>query len=466
MKRPNVLFIHTDQQRWDTIKANGNNIIKTPNLDRLVKHGINFDHCFAQSPVCMPSRISSMTGQYCSSLKITKMAITVPEDAPTIQKILRLNGYYTALIGKLHYLPHSNRDHRELHPDYYFNHLELSDEPGCYEDAYRAWVKSKAPQELENISLGLPPAAHHWINAIGFTDNINHPHRATYEVSHFKGNSNITHSAFVGEQTLEFLENNQSQPFFCFSSFYSPHEPWIIPKEFFDLYENSEIEVPFFPESINQERFEGAFSDDKIKAAIKGYYAAISEVDSWIGKILDKLDNLGLTENTVIVFYSDHGEFLGEHLKYGKGYFAPDVISRVPLILSVPENLNGIAGSKYSGIVECVDIVPTILDLCGIQIPPQVNGNVLPVKNSSNPYSGDGLGLTEYYGWKSLRTNRFRYVVNDSGKELLFDIEKDSKEYFDLTENPDYKESLNYCRKSLLVKLIRIEATLKHEWAY
>jgi arylsulfatase len=151
MKKPNILILHTDQQRWDTIKANGNSVIKTPNLDRLATSGTNFSSCYSQNPVCMPSRISFMTGQYCSALKITQMAVTVPQETETIQKILGRNGYYNGLIGKLHYLAHSNRDHRELHPSYDFHHLELSDEPGCYEDAYRAWVRRKAPEELDNI---------------------------------------------------------------------------------------------------------------------------------------------------------------------------------------------------------------------------------------------------------------------------------------------------------------------------
>ena len=447
MKKPNILYLHTDQQRWDTIFANGNSVIHTPNLDRLAVRGVNFDHCFAQSPVCMPSRISSMTGQYCSSLKISQMAITVPPETTTIQKILKRNGYYTALIGKLHYLPHSNRDHRELHPDYYFDHMELSDEPGCYEDAYRAWVRSKDPDELPFISPGLPPAAKNWKDAISYSDGIIHPERATSEVSGFKSKSSLTHSAFVGEQTIEFLKTNTSKPFFCFSSFYSPHEPWIVPDEYLSLYDDATFDVP-------------------LKAAMKGYYAAISEVDDWIGKILDCLDESGMADNTIIVFTSDHGEFLGEHLKYGKGYFAPDVISRVPLIISAPYGLNCLSGMTYSGIVECVDILPTLLDLCGIQSPPQVRGHVLPVRIASSEYKGDGTGLTEYLGWKSLRTGKFRYVTDKAGNELLFDLEKDPGAYFDVSDKPEYFEHLNYCRKRLLVKMINIETTLNHEWAY
>src|SRR5699024_6251447 len=98
--------------------------------------GVNFDCCISQNPVCMPSRISMMTGQFCSTLRMQHMGVPVPEETQTIQKILSRWGYYTGLIGKLHYVPHANRDHRQLHPAYDFDYMELSDEPGCYEDAY------------------------------------------------------------------------------------------------------------------------------------------------------------------------------------------------------------------------------------------------------------------------------------------------------------------------------------------
>ena len=131
MKRPNILIIHTDEQRWDALGANGNPHIRTPHLDRLAREGVNFDHFFVQNPVCMPSRISLLAGQYPSTLGLQHMAVPVPEQVMTLEHILGRSGYATACIGKLHFLPHANRDHRELHPAYGFDHLEISDEPGC-----------------------------------------------------------------------------------------------------------------------------------------------------------------------------------------------------------------------------------------------------------------------------------------------------------------------------------------------
>jgi arylsulfatase A-like enzyme len=123
-------FIYTDQQRWDTLGVNGNREILTPNLDRLAAQGVNFDHHFVQNPVCMPSRVSCLTGQYPSTLRISHMGVPVPEQTSTLPRLLKPYGYTCANIGKLHFVPHANRDHREAYPDYGFDHTEISDEPG------------------------------------------------------------------------------------------------------------------------------------------------------------------------------------------------------------------------------------------------------------------------------------------------------------------------------------------------
>ena len=172
MDRPNILILYTDQQRWDALGANGNNDIQTPNLDRLATEGVNFSRYFVQNPVCMPSRASFLTGQYPSTLRITRMGIPVPDDTITLPKMLRNYGYCSANIGKLHFLPHANRDHRQIHPDYGFDHLVISDEPGCYSDAYHSWVKHKYPDQLDYISVGLPPATSVWHQQMGIQDGV------------------------------------------------------------------------------------------------------------------------------------------------------------------------------------------------------------------------------------------------------------------------------------------------------
>lgn len=446
MKRQNVLVLYTDQQRWDTLGVNGNKTIKTPNLDMLAKDGANFNNCYCQNPVCMPSRISMMTGSYCSYLGILEMATNVPEDAITIQKILKNYGYYNGLIGKIHYLPHSNRNHKELHPLYDFNHMELSDEPGCYEDAYFSWVKRKNPEAIDLISCGLPPHAEIWNEAMQVADNVKHPEKRTYKgFSEFRTDENLTHTAFVGEQTIEFIKSNSNRPFFCFSGFYSPHSPLIAPRKYLDMYEEDLMPMSHCDNT----------DQNVVKQSTKGYYAVITEVDYWVGQIIEELKKQNLYDDTIIIFTSDHGEWLGEHDKYGKGYWGPDVVSRVPLIIRGGPNKG-----TLSDIVECVDIVPTILNLIGIPIPPSVQGDDIFIND------GDNLALTEGKGWKTLRSDKFKYVVNDNGKEMFFDLQNDPFEYKDLVNAENFQKLISEFRKLLLMRILRIEYSKKRDWIY
>jgi arylsulfatase A-like enzyme len=464
MRRPNILIIHTDQQRWDALGANGNRDIHTPNLDRLAREGVNFDHCCAQNPLCMPSRVSMFTGQYPSTLRIMHNGVPVPADTPTLPRLLKPYGYHTANIGKLHFLPHANRDHREAHPDYGFDHLEISDEPGCYEDAYRAWVRHRAPDQLDLISIGLPPAAVAWQNLMKAPDGINHPdERFPKKPIPFRGRADLTHSAFVGEQTVEFLSNQDpGSPFMCVAGFYSPHSPWVVPQKFLDLYDPESIALPEFPEDIDAQRSDERFSDSELRGARHGYYAMVSEVDHYVGKILETLEDKGLAENTIAVFTSDHGEWLGEHLRYGKGYPAHDCISRVPCIMRQP----GREGRTVSDIVEAVDILPTLLECAGIPVPGHLQGRSLKPFLEGGRAPVRGSALMEFTGWKSLRTERYRYIAESDGKESLFDLDKVFGEYHDVAQDATYSEVLADMRKRLVHRLIKIERPTPRVWSY
>ena len=465
MKRPNVLLLYTDQQRWDALAANGNGQIKTPNLDRLAAGGWNFDHFFVQNPVCMPSRISFLTGQYPSKLGITRNGVPVPEQAVALPRILHNYGYVSANIGKLHFLPHANRDHREAHPRYGFDHLEISDEPGCYEDAYRAWVRRKAPDQLDHVSVGLPPAAEVWQRQAGVADGIRHPaERFPKRALAFRGASEVTHTAFVAEQTMEFIRRHREGPFFCIAGFYSPHSPWVAPQEFLDLYDPRKLAVPEFPPALQAKRRDGHFSDEELRSARHGYYAMISEVDHHVGRIVAQLAELGLAEDTIVLFTSDHGEWLGEHLRYGKGYPACDCISRVPFIVHWPAGI-GSAGRTIDGLFEAVDVVPTLLEWLGLPVPGHLQGRSFAA-SGGRCAEGRASVLTEGEHWKALRTAKHRYVLHGDGRELLFDLEADPGEYSDVAGEPARGAVLAELRKELAARVIEMERYLPRTWAY
>jgi arylsulfatase A-like enzyme len=299
MSRPNVLILYTDQQRWDALGANGNTEIKTPNLDRLASEGVNFQRYFVQNPVCMPSRASFLTSQYCSQLGIFQNGVTVPEETPTLATFLSNYGYRTGNIGKLHFLPHANRDHMDPHPFYGFDSLVISDEPGCYEDAYRAWARNRAPAQMDNISLGLPPARATWERQMG-SEDIVHPEREKKCAIPFAADDDLTHTAFVADETMRFISENRNQPFMAIAGFYSPHSPWITPQRFLDMYDPAELSLPEIPEEWNNPAGRAPITEEELRSVRQGYYGMISEVDHHVGRILDHLDANDLTDNTAI----------------------------------------------------------------------------------------------------------------------------------------------------------------------
>jgi len=471
MKRPNILILYTDQQRWDALGANGNDEILTPNLDALAARGTNFSRHFVQNPVCMPSRVSMLSSQYPSTLRITHMGVPVPEDLTTLPRLLKQYGYRTANIGKLHFLPHANRDHRLPHPSYGFDVLEIADEPGVYEDAYRAWVRRQAPDQMDGISAGLPPNTSLWQRAMGIEDGI--AHRGEPEGRHdfkraipFAAADHLTYSAFVGERTIDFIEAAGAEPFLCIASFYSPHAPWIAPQNYLDMYDPDALSLPEYPPDIDRQRSPdpaALFSDDQLRSAKQGYYAMISEVDHYIGRILDALDAAGLRDETIIVFTSDHGEWLGDHLRFGKGYPADDAVSRVPLIIAAP---GAPEAKQVDGIVEAVDIVPTLLDLAAIQTPSFMQGESLAGLINGDDSRQKRVAVTEAHGWKSLRIPRFQYLIHADGRESLWDLAIDPGAYHDVAEEGSYGDALTACRRYLLTHLLAMERPRERTWTY
>ncbi len=475
MQRPNVLVLYTDQQRWDALGAAGNPDIKTPNLDLLAATGTLFSHHFVQNPVCMPSRASFLSGCYPATLGITHMGVPLPEDVRLLPHYLRQYGYRTANIGKLHALPHANRDHRLPHPAYGFDHLEISDEPGPYEDAYRAWVRHKAPGHLDEISLGLPPMTATWQSVMRIDDGIVHPtDRLPKRAVPFPAPAGLTHTAFVAEQTAAYIERQGAGPWLCVAGFYSPHSPWVVPQEFLDLYDPAVLTLPtetirtaLVPFSQRTESADAGATDDELRSVIHGYYAMVSEVDHHVGQILDLLDKRGLADSTMVIFTSDHGEWLGRYGRYGKGHPGDDTVTRVPLIVRNPAAM-GNDVPVVDTIVEAVDVLPTILDAAAIQIPPALQGRSLQpqIRDAPDDVARHNSALAEHAGWKTLRTRTHRYLIHDSGDEALYDLDMDPDGVTDIVTSVSAADALADHRHRMLVRTLERERPLPRAWTY
>jgi len=460
--RPNILFLQTDQLRADALGFTSHGAVKTPHIDLLASRSIAFENCFVQSPVCMPSRASMFSGCYPSSLRLPHMGVPLPEDLPLLSHLLSGSGYRCSHVGKLHFLPHANRNHSEPHPAYGYHQLQVSDEPGPYEDAYRAWVRVRYPEALDSISLGLPPKAEAWRAIMGIREAVTYfPARQQKGASAFPGPEECTHSAFVGQTTVEFLESRPQEPFFHTAGFFSPHSPMVAPRRFLDLYPPERISLPEYPAGWEVPENSPYRDQALVRSLIQGYYAMISEIDEKIGEILAALSKAGLAERTVIVFCSDHGEWLGQRGKFGKGYPADDAVSRIPLLLSFPQQQ--VSPARIDHVVEAVDLVPTLLEAAAVQPPPWLQGQSLfPLMRGGERESRDAL--TEGRGWKALRTPDYRYLYHEDGREMLFHSSQDPQDLRDLA--PSSPGLLAEMRARLLKKLVSIERPLPRTWTY
>jgi len=447
MKRPNVVLLYTDQQRWDTIRAGGNPLVHTPNLDALAARGALLDRCYVNSPVCMPSRHSMLSGQYASSIGSTCNGIEMRPEVPTLHNILKPYGYHAANIGKLHFKNHSNRDHREPHPTYGFDTLILSDEPGCYEDAYIKWVRQQAPDQVENCRCDTPPA---------WTGEPVHVHpRRPQEPYVFDGPEGLTHTAFVAEETADFIRRHAGERFFAIAGFYAPHAPINPPQRFVDMYDAARMPLPARAEGENLEDV----SDEQWRKVKAYYYALVSHIDDQVGRILSALDETGLREETIVIFTADHGEHLGDHGMVGKSQVY-DSSSRVPLIVSYPGRVE--EGAVRSEIIEHVDLAPTVLDWCGVQAPPIFQGRSFRALLEGGAYEARRSAFMEIrapfqHSWKGLRTENYKYCVHNGEREQLFDLAGDPGEVRDVSGEAAYADALGEVRAELLRRWFDVE---------
>lgn len=465
-QRPNVLILYTDQQRWDALGVNDpEGIVQTPHLDALASQGTNFRRCYVQNAVCMPSRMSMLTSQYPSSLGIGRNGIPLPEDTLTVQSLFRSAGYRTANIGKLHFQPHADRDHRDPHPDYGFDQLLLSDEPGCYPDAYLAWVARQDPEAVPLVNCGLPPARAQWESQLNWPDSSDPQPRVDIhaDLKPFSAADELSHSAFVASETIQFLRSHGNQPFFAIAGFYAPHPPLLPPQEYLDLYQREAMRLPSLGPDDTPALTD--FTADHWRMLRQYYYAYVSQMDHHAGRILTELRDLGLDQNTIVVFTSDHGEHLGDHGRLGKGAPGYDSAARVPLVLRYPEQIQG--GQTSSAFVEALDIVPTLLELAAIQQPRSMQGRSLrsilngrTQEHRSSVYCEHKEPL--HSTTRMICTDAFMYCVRwdrrqQALSEELYDLEADPQQLHNVADQAAYLDAKTTMARLLLQRVLDAE---------
>ncbi len=433
-ERPNILWICTDQQRYDTIRSLGNKHIRTPNIDRLVETGAAFTHAFVQSPICTPSRASFLTGMYPSTIHACINGNDHwDEAAPLITKTLADAGYDCGLAGKFH-LASAMAHEPELRPK---------------DDGYRRFWYSHAPHQ----GIGKGNQYTDWLEREG------HDFTALKK-KHGYIPAPLHQTTWCTDKAIEFIKEPRTGPWLFSVNIYDPHGPFDPPQEYIDRFDIDSLPEPLFRETDlkAQERLQEISFQSKAKRpsypdakiTLAKYWAQIELIDENVGRLLDFLENSGARENTIIIFHSDHGEMAGDHGLHKKGCRFYEGLVRVPLIISWPKRFK--QGLRSSALVELTDIVPTLLELNEMPIPGTMQGkSLLPIlEGKADPSEHRGFVRCEYYevlqGPRSyatmIRTKRHKlvnYHGHDAGE--LFDLEKDPHEFENLWDDPTYAEA-------------------------
>ena len=352
-------MIMTDQHHAGCFGYKGHPDVKTPNIDRLANEGIAFNNCFCSNGVCVPSRVTYMTGQYCHTHGVYGNDLdSIPEDLISLPRFLQNYGYETAMIGKKH-MPnwknhgfqyerqcyHADAPLRVLH---YYNYLKKHNLHALYDDL----------GNVEKFCL---------------TDGPKIPLEHSLEV-------------WTANESIEYLKNrNQRKPFFMQMSFERPHPPLTVPDGCPFVYDPDKITLPenskelllnstfYFDRNVELKWCKSVHGEKTLREALCAYYSLITLIDHEIARVLSFLEESGMRENTLIIFCSDHGDFAGEYSKMAKGWNY-DAIHRVPFIWNWAGKFQ--PGSNDS-LVETVGFFPTVCSLLDIPVPKTVQGDNL-----------------------------------------------------------------------------------------
>mgnify|MGYP001218578759 CR=1 FL=1 len=451
--RPNVVLITTDQQRYDTLGCNGAEMVRTPVLDAIAAEGVRFERPYVNNPVCIPSRACIQTGRYTHQHGVRYMENRV-NDTPglpmwetTFMEYLQANGYRTCGTGKLHMFPPKGLDVAHLTNGQgarWTTPYGSPYGPAQLGDDYAAWLEAKRPGAYAQI----------------------YEQRRSEEYKRYMSavtsvlSTDETVDYWAMEKAIEFIEDSKDQPFFLWLGFCNPHGPVDAPAEYATMYDPAQIE-------LSEKAKRGSPSGRRIDPGllrrwIAHYWGLCTMLDDLTGKVVDTLKRLGLWENTLFIFTSDHGEMMGDFGRFGKANFYEPVI-RVPLIVKPPagsqgagrgEDAGGSAagpgqrrwrpGAVVSDLVELIDIAPTILDYAGARIPSSIQGRSLRTALEGGSHGKEAI-LCEYTSnnqdrhGKCLRTERYKFVYwAPSGERELYDLQEDPDEFNNLANDRAY----------------------------
>ena len=439
-KKMNVLFIIADDLNCN-VGAYDHYLVKTPHIDQLAGEGLLFNNAYCNFPLCAPSRASFMTGLFPDQTGLKDLNTLVRDRVPdviTMPQTFMNNGYVSARVGKLYH---------------YGNPSEIGtpghDDPPSWNITVNPRGRDKDEEDkIFSLIPGRFGATLSWLAA--------------------EGEDEEQTDGIVATEAIRLLKQfaQDDTPFFLGVGFYKPHTPFVAPKKYFDMYSKEDIIIPYTPEGYLETlpvparelltRFpeQNNLSDELALSAIQAYYAVISFMDAQVGRVLEALDELGLTDNTIVVFTSDHGYHVGEHDYYQKlSLFEHS--DRMPLIISYPGQKT--RGQVSNSLVEMIDFYPTLAELTGLSYPDYVMGkSMVPILEDASTVirdcafsqvSNDYMSrwMNAWHGY-TIRTDLYRYTRwEEGGKGMteFYDRVKDPKEMDNQAGNPQYRDIIH-----------------------
>lgn len=478
MTRKNILFIMCDQLRYDYLGCTGHPSIKTPNIDKLAARGVTFSNTYCQSPICGPSRASTYTGRYMSSHGSGSNFAPLRVGEKNIGHHLNPLGTRTVLVGKSHIVPDREGLERlgiaadSVEGRYLsqggFEHFERDD--GVHPDSmvrpdlpYNLYLKSKGHTEDAN--------PWHWAaNSVETKDGVRSGFFNDIADSPARVSEEESETPYMTRRAIEYLEQDDGEtPWLLHLSYIKPHWPYIAPAPYNDMYSDDDV-IPAVKSEAEREtanplakhfmeRVAGkTFGRDEARSkVIRAYMGLITQIDDQLGVLFEFMEKKGLMDDTMIVFTSDHGDYLGDHWMGDKDYYhAPSV--KVPLIIADPSaGANGTQGSVDDALVEMIDLIPTFVEHQG----GEVQSHILEGRSLLGRLKGEvgdwrEEAISEYdYSCQVFRpetermpkdcrsymvaTHAWKYIHAPGFAPVLFDLVNDPDELVDLGQSPEHE---------------------------
>lgn len=423
MSRPNLLLVTTDQQRRDTIGPDAPSFLRTPHLDQLAREGIRYDRAYATTPICVPSRISLLTGQ--SALRHGMVvngasSSVLPPGAPTLPARLGALGYSAAAIGKMHFYPPRAR--------HGFEELVLPD------DYYR-WARRQP---------GVNPMRH------GIGQNELHPAMATVPEAQ-------TLTSWLSEQAVDYIHyrRDPTRPFFLWLSYSKPHPPLDPPEPYYSMYRDAAIPDPVVgdwaddpPAAFGRQRHRGSVDEldaATVRAARAASYGLVTQIDFNLGRVLAALQDVGELANTTIVFTSDHGEYLGDHRTSNKIFFHEPSAGIPMVVRPAAGDARVPAGTTVSTVASLEDVLPTLLIAAGGDVPGDDTDGVDLIGLAADAATGaaaprEVVGIA--HGDAGPEDVPYYFALTDGVTKYIWYPEGGAEQLFDLGHDPPERHDL------------------------